>query len=188
MSDIVSGNPKIVKIFNLHRGKFGFVHYEKQSNMSLLVDAMGYQIYLDIKEKETKIRVQPMILTQRGWMEIEDERSGVATGKDHLLFKPLPDLIVKAQEIEEQKAINKLEEKFLKDKTTEVDPLSILYDEVKGKAIDEIDLEDKAASKSKRRAMNPELIDYTKAHWDDEEPISEEKKQKSPWREDKEEE
>ena len=177
ISDIISKNPKIVKIFHKNRGQYGFVHFEKQHNLLQLVNVMGYQIYLDITEKQTKIRIQPIVLSEKLiWLEFGDECSGVVTGKDHLLFKPLPPVIEKAQIEEEKKAVVKIEEKFLNNETIDIDPLSIIYEEFREKI--GISQETQEPKKS-FTTNNPELIDYTKAHWDGRtEPVSERKETK----------
>src|SRR5271170_4842129 len=123
ISEIIYNNPKAVKILNEHRRQFGLVVFDKQqSKVETLVDAMGYQIFFHIKDTETKLKIQPIVLTSRGWVEVDEPLEGVLTGKDHFLFKPLPNIIMKSYAEELEKNLEKIETKFIKKQVSDTDP------------------------------------------------------------------
>lgn len=166
ISDIITNDPKIVRIINVNRGKYAFAHYDKiDEKLEMLVNVMGYQFFLDIKEKQTKIRIQPIILTEGGWVMVEEEQVIVVEGKEHLIFKPIPEFIDKFHKKEMASALSKIQEKLINKETTEVNPIAVIYEHTKK------EMESKNNKVGPFKGENPELMDFTK--WEDDEENSE---------------
>jgi hypothetical protein len=163
LSEIIYNDPKSVRVVNKYRHQYSLIRFQKHApGIEELVNETAWRITLSIQDAKTKLTVAEIMLTEGGWAMTDTSFTDTLTGKEHLLFKPLPTHIEKIQEIEEQKELDKIEEKFIKKQTSDVNPLTQLYNEMK----------DKAEGKTSQRVTalgkgNPALIDFTKAPTDD---------------------
>jgi hypothetical protein len=159
LSEIIYNDPKNVRVVNKYRHQYSLIRFHKHApGIEELVNETAWRIALSIQDVKTKLTINEIVLTEGGWVMTETSFTDTLTGKEHLLFKPLPAHIEKTQETEEQKELDKLEEKFIKKQTSDVNPLTQLYAEMKDKAEGKTSQKVTALGKG-----NPALIDFTKA-------------------------
>jgi hypothetical protein len=166
VSQTIYDNPKVCQTGpekdNEQRTRIAFVRYDIQKDKEYFIDAMSYKIILSVGLQTTKLAIHPMVLTKSGWVEFEEPFEHILWDDDHLLFKPLVAIIEKSYQEDREKSLKKIQQKFLGGKTTDVDPLTALYNDIKEEARE-------ANAKPKKTGAfgggDAQIMDFTKEDW-----------------------